>query len=157
MASRLNSRIGDVHSRHLCLTTRTRAGRHGKAGLKNPKVARERAVVALQVFGETGTGGINSHGLTRRHLIEGVAASLRRLLAHNIDPYQMHGVDPATSVEHGHVRHTGISHWAARQIMKALGIGERHACRVCRRSRCTTPWPDATWSAGASPHCGAKP
>jgi len=31
-----------------------------------------------------------------------------------------------TLVKHGHVRYVGVSNWAAWQIMKALGIAERH-------------------------------
>jgi aryl-alcohol dehydrogenase-like predicted oxidoreductase len=108
----------------------------GKA-LKNNKVAREDVVVATKVFGETGTGGINSRGLSRRHIIEGVEASLKRLQLDHIDLYQVHGFDPATPIEetvraldslvqHGHVRYVGVSNWAAWQIMKALGISDRH-------------------------------
>lgn len=104
--------------------------------LKNLKVAREDVVVATKVFGETGTRGVNSKGLSRRHIVEGVQASLKRLQLDYIDLYQVHGFDPATPVEetlraldqlvqHGHVRYVGVSNWAAWQIVKALGISER--------------------------------
>ncbi len=103
--------------------------------LKNLKVAREDVVVATKVFGETGTGGVNSRGLTRRHVEEGVKASLQRLQLDYIDLYQVHGFDPATPIEetvraldnlvrHGHVRYVGVSNWAAWQIVKALGIAD---------------------------------
>ncbi len=104
--------------------------------LKNLNIARDEVVVATKVFGETGPG-VNARGLTRYHIMEGVKASLRRLQLDHIDLYQIHGFDPATPieetvraldtlVEHGHVRYVGVSNWAAWQIMKALGIAERH-------------------------------
>jgi aryl-alcohol dehydrogenase-like predicted oxidoreductase len=104
--------------------------------LKNLRVPRENVVVATKVFGETGTKSVNSRGMSRYHIIEGVKASLQRLQLDHIDLYQIHGFDPATPVEEavraldslvqqGHVRYLGVSNWAAWQIMKALGISER--------------------------------
>ncbi len=105
--------------------------------LKNLKVPREEVVIATKVFGETGAGGVNSRGLSRHHIMEGVKASLKRLQLDHIDLYQVHGFDPATPIEetvraldnlvqHGLVRYVGVSNWAAWQIMKARGIAERH-------------------------------
>ena len=105
--------------------------------LRNLKVPRDDVVVATKVFGETGAKGINSRGLSRYHIMEGMKASLKRMQLDHIDLYQVHGFDPATPieetlralntlVEHGHVRYIGVSNWAAWQIMKALGIAERH-------------------------------
>ncbi|GHA99362.1 aldo/keto reductase [Modicisalibacter luteus] len=104
--------------------------------LKNLRVPRDEVVVATKVFGPTGPG-VNARGLSRYHIMEGVKASLRRLQLDHIDLYQVHGFDPATPIEetvraldllvqHGHVRYVGVSNWAAWQIMKALGIAERH-------------------------------
>jgi aryl-alcohol dehydrogenase-like predicted oxidoreductase len=104
--------------------------------LKNLKVPRENVVVATKVFGETGTRGANSRGLSRYHIMDGVKASLARLQLDHIDLYQVHGFDAATPIEEtlaaldtlvqqGHVRYVGVSNWAAWQIMKALGIAER--------------------------------
>jgi aryl-alcohol dehydrogenase-like predicted oxidoreductase len=104
--------------------------------LKNLKVPRESVIVATKVFGETGPGP-NARGASRSHIIDGVKASLARLQLDHIDLYQIHGFDPATPIEetvraldilvqHGHVRHVGVSNWAAWQIVKALGIAERH-------------------------------
>ena len=105
--------------------------------LKNLKVPRENVIVATKVFGEAGTKGINSRGNSRHHIMDGVKASLKRLQLDHIDLYQIHGFDPATPIEEtvraldalvqqGHVRYVGVSNWAAWQIMKALGISERH-------------------------------
>ncbi|WP_342321407.1 aldo/keto reductase [Kosakonia sp. BYX6] len=104
--------------------------------LKNLKVPRENVVVATKVFGETGTGGVNSRGSSRYHIMNSVKESLKRLQLDHIDLYQLHGFDPATPIEemlyaldnlvqHGHVRYIGVSNWAAWQIAKALGISER--------------------------------
>jgi aryl-alcohol dehydrogenase-like predicted oxidoreductase len=104
--------------------------------LINLRVPRENVVVATKVFGESGTKAVNSRGMSRFHIMDGVKASLKRLQLDHIDLYQIHGFDPATPidealhaldnlVQHGHVRYLGVSNWAAWQIMKALGISER--------------------------------
>ncbi|MGO1344179.1 aldo/keto reductase [Chromohalobacter japonicus] len=104
--------------------------------LKNLDVPRDEIVVASKVFGETGKG-VNARGMSRYHIMEGIKASLKRLQLDHLDVYQIHGFDPATPIEeavraldtlvqHGHVRYVGVSNWAAWQIMKALGIAERH-------------------------------
>ena len=103
--------------------------------LRNLKVPREDVVVATKVFGQMGQGP-NVRGNSRSHIIAGVKASLKRLQLDHIDLYQIHGFDPATPIDetmealdmlvrHGHVRHVGVSNWAAWQIMKAQGIAER--------------------------------
>ncbi len=103
--------------------------------LKNLKIARDSVVVATKVFGETGPGP-NMRGASRGHIVDGIKASLGRLQLDHVDLYQIHGFDPATPIEetlraldtlvrHGHVRHVGVSNWAAWQIVKALGITER--------------------------------
>ena len=103
--------------------------------LKNLKIPRESIVVATKVFGQTADGP-NGRGLTRSHILDGVKASLKRLQLDHIDLYQVHGFDEATPIDetlraldqlvrHGHVRHVGVSNWAAWQIMKALGLSER--------------------------------
>ena len=103
--------------------------------LRNLKLARDSVVVATKVFGETGPGA-NMRGATRSHIVAALKESLRRLQLDHVDLYQIHGFDPATPIEetvraldtmvqHGHVRHVGVSNWAAWQVMKALGIAER--------------------------------
>lgn len=105
--------------------------------LKNLKVARDDVVIATKVFGETGNQGVNARGLSAYHIENAVKASLKRLQLEHIDLYQVHGFDVATPIEQtvraldrlvqqGHVRYIGVSNWAAWQIMKALGIADRH-------------------------------
>jgi aryl-alcohol dehydrogenase-like predicted oxidoreductase len=103
--------------------------------VRNLKVPRDDVIVATKVFSQMGPGA-NARGASRRHILDGVKASLRRLQMDHIDLYQIHGFDPATPLEetvraldtlvqHGHMRYVGVSNWAAWQIMKALGIADR--------------------------------
>ncbi|MDP4006375.1 aldo/keto reductase [Methylobacterium sp. NEAU K] len=103
--------------------------------LRDLKVPRDSVVVATKGYGPMGPGA-NAKGASRLHLIDACKASLKRLQLDHIDLYQVHGFDPATPIEetvraldilvqHGHVRYVGVSNWAAWQIVKALGIGER--------------------------------
>ncbi len=103
--------------------------------LRNLKVPRDEILVATKAFGETGRGP-NARGNSRTHIVDAVKASLKRLQLDHVDLYQIHGFDPATPIDetmealdilvrHGHVRHVGVSNWAAWQIMKAQGIAER--------------------------------
>jgi len=104
--------------------------------LRNLNVPRDEVVVATKVFSPTGKGP-NGRGNSRAHIMDAVKASLKRLQLDHVDLYQIHGFDPATPIEetvraldtlvqHGHVRYVGVSNWAAWQIVKALGIAERH-------------------------------
>lgn len=104
--------------------------------LKNLQVPRENVVIATKVFGETGTKGPNSRGMSRVHILDALKGSLKRLQLEHVDLYQIHGFDVATPIEEavraldtmvrqGLVRYVGVSNWAAWQIMKALGISER--------------------------------
>jgi len=97
---------------------------------------REDLVVATKVRIRMGEGP-NRVGLSRTHIMHAVEASLRRLGLDHIDLYQVHGVDFITPVDEtlrvlddlvrsGKVRHIGASNHAAWQIMKALGVSERH-------------------------------
>jgi aryl-alcohol dehydrogenase-like predicted oxidoreductase len=104
--------------------------------MRNLGLARHEVVLATKVFGETSPGP-NGRGASRAHVHDGVRASLKRLGTDHIDLYQIHGFDPATPVEEtvralddlvrqGLVRYVGLSNWAAWQVMKALGLAERH-------------------------------
>ncbi len=93
-------------------------------------------VIATKVRGKMGEGPNNS-GLSRKHILQQVDESLRRLNTDYIDLYQIHGFDPQTPLEEtlealdmlvktGKVRYIGCSNLAAWQIMKAVGISERN-------------------------------
>src|ERR687889_1430705 len=81
--------------------------------------------------------GPNDTGLSRHHIIRQCEESLRRLGTDYIDLYQAHewdGVTPLeetleafdTLVRSGKVRYVGCSNFAGWQLMKALGVSERH-------------------------------
>jgi len=59
---------------------------------------RHEVVVATKVHGKMGEGA-NSGGLSRKHILEGIDASLKRLQMDYVDLYQIHRFDPATPME----------------------------------------------------------
>jgi len=97
---------------------------------------RKEVVLATKCRGRVGDGP-NDKGLSRRHVMEAIDASLTRLGTDYVDLYQIHGFDKNTPfdetlraldslVQSGKVRYIGCSNLAAWHIMKALGISERH-------------------------------
>lgn len=97
---------------------------------------RHEVVLATKVFGPTGPTP-NDRGLSRRHILDAVEASLRRLHTDYIDLYQAHHFDPKTPldevleafdtvVRQGKVRYVGVSNWRSWQVALAL---ERARCR----------------------------
>jgi aryl-alcohol dehydrogenase-like predicted oxidoreductase len=75
----------------------------------------------------------NDDGLSRKHILAGVEASLRRLQTDYIDLYQVHMWDPGapleetlhalnTLVEAGKVRYIGVSNYKSYQIQKAVDV-----------------------------------
>jgi len=96
---------------------------------------REETVLATKVFFPMGRGP-NMKGLSRKHVLEGCEASLRRLGVETIDLYQIHRFDPETPIEEtlaamdllvrqGKVRHVGASSGPAWKLMKGLGLSDR--------------------------------
>lgn len=93
---------------------------------------RDELVIATKVRGQMGQGP-NDSGLTRKHILQQVEASLKRLRMDYIDLYQIHSFDPLTPwqetlwvlddlVKSGKVRYIGASNLAAWQLMKALDL-----------------------------------
>lgn len=80
---------------------------------------------------------INDEGLSRRHIIRAVEASLQRLQTDWIDLYQAHSPDPDTPldetfrafddlVRQGKVRYVGVSNYPAWQVALGVGLCERY-------------------------------
>jgi aryl-alcohol dehydrogenase-like predicted oxidoreductase len=103
--------------------------------LRDLGVKREDVIIATKCRGRMGPGP-NAVGLSRGHIMDQVAASLKRLGLDHIDLYQVHSFDPVTPLEEtlralddcvsrGFVRTIGCSNFAAWQIMKALGISDK--------------------------------
>jgi aryl-alcohol dehydrogenase-like predicted oxidoreductase len=68
-------------------------GRALKEYSKRPEV-----VIATKVHGEMGPG-VNAKGLSRKHIMEAIDASLKRLGTDYVDLYQIHRFDPLTPME----------------------------------------------------------
>ncbi|WP_152048297.1 aldo/keto reductase [Aureimonas psammosilenae] len=103
--------------------------------IRNLGIRRKDIVLATKFEHPTGPGP-NDAGGSRKHIVDAVEASLKRLGTDHVDLYQMHGWDPATPVEEtvaalddlvrrGLVRYLGVSNWAAWQVATALGLTER--------------------------------
>jgi len=96
---------------------------------------REEYVVATKVYYPTGEGP-NNRGLSRKHLMAAIDASLTRLGTDYVDLYQIHRWDEATPIEEtmtalhdivrsGKARYIGASTMRAWQFAKAQHIAER--------------------------------
>lgn len=103
---------------------------HGRKG-------RDSVVVATKVFFATGAGP-NDTGLSRKHILSTVEASLERLQTDYIDLYQAHCYDLATPVEEtlaafdslvgsGKVRYLGVSNFTASQLVRSVLVSEAHS------------------------------
>lgn len=97
-----------------------------------------RAQVVLATKVRHGTGDApNDAGLSRRHILAGCEASLRRLDTDYVDLLYAHMWDPLTPIDEtlrafddlvtaGQVRYVGVSNFKAWQVMKALGVSDAH-------------------------------
>jgi 1-deoxyxylulose-5-phosphate synthase len=66
--------------------------------LRETGLKREDYVLATKVYNPMGPGP-NQSGLSRKHIMEGIDASLRRLKTDYVDLFQIHRFDPATPIE----------------------------------------------------------
>jgi len=98
---------------------------------------RDELVISSKVCMPTGEGP-NTRGLSRRHIMLAVEASLGRLGTDRLDIYFCHHFDPRTPmaetlramedlVRQGKVLYVGVSNWTAWQTALALGEAERLA------------------------------
>jgi aryl-alcohol dehydrogenase-like predicted oxidoreductase len=93
---------------------------------------RDEVVITSKVASSTG-GGRNQGGMSRRHIMQEVEKSLRRLNTDRIDVYFIHKFDPNTPIadvvrtlddlqRQGKILYPAVSNWAAWQIATALGV-----------------------------------
>ncbi len=98
---------------------------------------RDQLVIATKVRGPVGDGP-NDSGLSRKHIVDSVDASLRRLQINYIDLYQTHYPDLETPLEEtletlsnlvreGKVRYIGCSNHPAWYLTKALWISDKYS------------------------------
>lgn len=88
---------------------------------------RESLEIMTKVYWPTGPGGPNDCGLSRKHIMESINGSLRRLGTDYVDVYQAHRFDAFTPLEEtmrafadvvrqGKALYIGVSEWTADQI-----------------------------------------
>jgi aryl-alcohol dehydrogenase-like predicted oxidoreductase len=98
--------------------------------------ARDELVIATKVHGAMGPGP-NDHGLSRKHILSSIDASLKRLDTDYVDLYQIHRWDNETPIEEtmealndvvrqGKTRYIGASSMYAWQFAKALYTSDLH-------------------------------
>ncbi|MDP1713402.1 MAG: aldo/keto reductase [Anaerolineales bacterium] len=98
---------------------------------------RQRFVIASKVFFPADDKGPNDNGLTRKHIMDQIDRSLKRLQTDYIDIYQTHCWDASTPLDEtlramddlvtaGKVRYIGVSNWTASQLVRANMLAEKH-------------------------------
>ncbi len=111
------------------------------AGCRDELVVSSKAYFPTRYHGPLGSSGPagtdpNARGLSRRHIVQAVEASLRRLGTDRIDLFYMHRHDDHTALEdslralddlvrQGKILYPAISNFAAWQTARALGHAER--------------------------------
>jgi aryl-alcohol dehydrogenase-like predicted oxidoreductase len=98
--------------------------------------SRDEIVVTSKAYFPMGTD-VNARGAHRRHLMQAVHGSLRRLNVETIDVYFIHRFDDTTPLEEtlralddmvsqGKILYPAASNFAAWQVQKALGLSALH-------------------------------
>jgi aryl-alcohol dehydrogenase-like predicted oxidoreductase len=112
---------------------------------------REGLEIFTKVYWPTGPGR-NDLGLSRKHIMESIAGSLRRLQTDYVDLYQAHRYDVATPLEEtmeafadvvhsGKALYIGVSEWPAEQIRRAHAMArELHIPLVSNQPHYNALW-----------------
>jgi aryl-alcohol dehydrogenase (NADP+) len=102
-------------------------------------IPRAQVVIATKLFYPVGQArGANERGLSRKHIVHAIDASLKRLQMDYVDLYQIHRFDPATPVEEtlealdavvkaGKALYIGASSMFAWQMAKMLHTSDRRS------------------------------
>ncbi|KAK4147275.1 NADP-dependent oxidoreductase domain-containing protein [Dichotomopilus funicola] len=108
------------------------------AALKELAWPRDEYVLTTKIFFGTGRKEPNTRGLGRKHIVEGLKASLARLQTPYVDIVFAHRHDPATpmleiveaftqTVRNLNLAYYwGTSEWSAAQITEAIELAEKH-------------------------------
>jgi len=126
----------DVGGNHIDSANIYAGGRSEEIVGRAIKDRRDKLVLATKARFPMGEGP-NDQGLSRNHIFNRVEDSLRRLQTDRIDLLYMHCWDPITPIEEslracddlvkqGKVRYIGVSNFKAWQLMKSLGLSDRH-------------------------------
>ena len=93
-------------------------------------------IIATKAVGKMGPHGWDQ-GASRKHLLDAIDASLKRLQVDHVDLYQLHHDDRETPLDEslealdtivrsGRARYVGVSNFLAYRLARAIGIGELH-------------------------------
>ncbi|MFZ0528911.1 MAG: aldo/keto reductase family protein [Propionicimonas sp.] len=99
-------------------------------------VRRESLEIFTKVYWPTGPQGPNDCGLSRKHIMESINGSLKRLRTDYVDLYQAHRYDHETPLEEtmqafadvvrqGKALYIGVSEWDAAQIRAGHGLAQQ--------------------------------
>jgi aryl-alcohol dehydrogenase-like predicted oxidoreductase len=97
--------------------------------------------ILTKVFWPTGPKGPNDTGLSRKHIMESIDGSLRRLQTDYVDLYQAHRYDVETPLEEtmqafadvvraGKALYIGVSEWTAAQLRDGQALAEELGFRL---------------------------
>jgi aryl-alcohol dehydrogenase (NADP+) len=112
----------------------TTAGRTEEIVGRWLKGKRQNFVLATKCVGQMGPKPWDQ-GMSRKHILDAIDASLKRLQTDYVDLYQLHGFDPATPIDEalealdtvvrsGKARYVGVSNWMGYRVARALGRSE---------------------------------
>jgi 1-deoxyxylulose-5-phosphate synthase len=98
------------------------------------KGKRQSYIVATKCVGQMGPKPWDQ-GMSRKHILDAIDASLTRLQTDYVDVYQLHSYDPSTPIDEalealdtvvksGKARYVGVSNWMAHRVAQALGRSE---------------------------------
>jgi aryl-alcohol dehydrogenase-like predicted oxidoreductase len=112
---------------------------------------REGLEIATKVFWPTGPG-TNDRGLSRKHILESIEGSLRRLRTDHVDLYQAHRYDHSTPLEEtmlafadvvrsGKALYIGVSEWRADELRAAAALArELHVPFISNQPQYSALW-----------------
>jgi voltage-dependent potassium channel beta subunit len=113
---------------------------------------REGLEIFTKVYWPTGPGRHNDHGLSRKHIMESIDGSLKRLQTDYVDLYQAHRYDHETPLEEtmlafadvvrqGKALYIGVSEWRAEEIRAAHALAsELHVPLVSNQPQYSMLW-----------------
>jgi voltage-dependent potassium channel beta subunit len=104
--------------------------------IKNNSFKREDLVISTKLYFGYGGWGPNATGLSKKHLVEGLNASLKRLQLDYVDLVFAHRPDPQVPMEEivcgfnhlinqGKAFYWGTSEWSAQEITEAHAVAQR--------------------------------
>ena len=113
---------------------------------------RESLEIFTKVYFPTGPKGPNDTGLSRKHILESIEGSLKRLGTDHVDLYQAHRFDYETPLEEtfqafadivrqGKALYIGVSEWTAEQLREGAALAkELHVPFISNQPQYSMLW-----------------